>query len=430
MTTLKGPKGTRDFYPREMAVRERLFSSMKATCARYGFEPVDGPMFEPLDLYTRKSGEEVERQLYTFQDKAGRMLALRPEFTPSLARMVAARGQALKLPLRWYSLSRVFRYEKMQKGRLREFFQLNMDILGIDDVSADAEVIAGAVDLMRDLGLDSSDFVVHFSSRKLLEEQFLKAGIAGDVLPKVYGLLDKQSKMPKERFEDELSGLLPDSSIRERMDAVLAARSLEELRRLDPESVSVQELLRLLDYIGDYGIRDFVRFDVGIVRGLAYYTGIVFEIFDRKRSLRAVAGGGRYDHLVQRYGGRPTPAVGFAVGDVVLGEMLSAKYGTGSTAPRSSVYVVSVGEEYPGPAVSLAVRLRAAGISCEYALKRSGVGKQMKLADSARARYVVFTGGEEEAGGVVKVKDMQSGEEREIENNALEEYLGSRLPPH
>src|SRR5271157_2623539 len=171
-----GPKGTRDFYPDDMAVREAVFSSWSSTCERYGFEQFDAPMFEHLDLYTQKSGDEIEKQLYVFQDKAGRSLALRPELTPSLARMVAAKGNNLKRPVRWYSIPRLFRYEKMQKGRLREFFQLNMDILGIKDVSADAELIAAVIDMMRDLGFTDEDFTVHISSRTLLEELFMHAG--------------------------------------------------------------------------------------------------------------------------------------------------------------------------------------------------------------------------------------------------------------
>jgi histidyl-tRNA synthetase len=405
-----GPKGTRDFYPEDMALQNALFSSWHSTCLRYGFEPYDGPMFEPVALYTQKSGEEIEKQLYVFEDKGGRMMALRPELTPTLARMVAARGNSLKRPVRWYSIPRLFRYEKMQKGRLREFFQLNMDILGSAEISADAELIAASIDMMRDLGFTADEFTAHVSSRTLLEELFLSTGIAPEKIRPMFAALDKKHKIPEEEFAAELSAIVSPSIRPETVVSLLSVSSLEDLKQFGPLPASAARIEELLSLLDCYGMSDFVSFDIGIVRGLAYYTGIVFELFDKKRSMRAIAGGGRWDNLVKLYGGPDTPAVGFAAGDVVLGEMLKEKRSV-SAASRSAVFIASFDESHPKKAAALASGIRAAGISCEFALRKSGIGKQMEQAHGARAACVVFIGGDEEKQGMVKVKDMKTGEE-------------------
>lgn len=427
MATPMAPKGTRDFYPNDMAFREHIFSSWHATCRRYGFELYDGPLFEHLELYTKKSGEGIEKQLYNFGDKGGRQVALRPEMTPTLARMVASKGSSLKMPLRWYSIPRLFRYEKMQRGRLREFFQLNMDILGIKEVSADAELIAAVVDMMRDLGFDSTDFTVHVSSRRLLEELFLSCGVPQGTLPRLYALLDKRTNLPAEEFERQMSELVQSSDIRAKINEILSAGSFEEIGSAADSLASYDELKELLALLDSYGMSDVVAFDLGIVRGLAYYTGIVFEVFDKRRSLRAIAGGGRYDHLVKAYGGPQTPAVGFAAGDVVLGELMRDKQLSPPSHSRCDAYVVSFGESYPTGTIAVAQQLRGAGIATEFPLRKVGVGKQMKLASAARARLVVFTGGEEEAEGKVKIREMGSGEELLVGRDELLEKVRSLL---
>jgi histidyl-tRNA synthetase len=422
-----GPKGTRDFYPEDMALREAVFASWRSTCTRYGFEQYDGPMFEHLDLYTQKSGDEIEKQLYSFEDKGGRQVALRPELTPTLARMVAARGNNLKRPVRWFSIPRLFRYEKMQKGRLREFFQLNMDILGIAEETADAELIAASVDMMRDLGFSKDDFTVHVSSRTLLEELFLSAGISAEGLKPLFGVLDKRNKMTPEEFDAALAGVIPPGMSPAAVTGLLDQRSLSDLRKLSGAALpSVDKLERLFDLLGWYGMEEFVSFDIGIVRGLAYYTGIVFELFDTKRDLRAIAGGGRYDRLVKLYGGPDTPAVGFAAGDVVLGEMLREKQFSVSH-PRSSVFIASFDDAHPKSAIRTAQVIRAAGISCEFSLKKSAVGKQMEQANAARASMVVFVGGDEEKQGTVKVRNMATGNEAVIAAMELTAFLKKSL---
>jgi histidyl-tRNA synthetase len=419
MTIPSGPKGTRDFYPDLMAQQEFLFSSWKKTCRRYGFEPYEGPMFEHLDLFKQKSGDEIEGQLYVFTDKKGRELALRPEMTPTLARMVAAAGSNLKWPVRWYSIPRLFRYEKMQKGRLREFFQLNMDILGVAGVSADAELIAAAIDMMRDLGLNANDFKVRISSRTLVDDLFSEAGLSGAQRNAVFVHLDKKSKIPPPVFEEGLAAIVTDTAMRGNIQRMLAARSLDQLAIQGPEPASLTSLRQLFALLTAYGLDDYAVFDIGVVRGLAYYTGIVFELFDAAGSMRAIAGGGRYDRLVELYDGPATPAVGFAAGDVVLTELLKAKNIVTPQGARCDCFIITFAADRPGEVIALARELRAEGISCEFALKQANPGKQMKIANAARATYALFTGGEESDAGMIKVKNMGSGEEHLIPRSSI-----------
>ena len=419
MSNLLPPKGTRDFYPDDMVMRNHIFSSWEKTCRRYGFESYDAPVFEHLDLYTQKSGDEIEKQLYTFEDKSGRRLALRPEMTPSLARMVAAKGTSIGAPVRWYSIPKLFRYEKMQKGRLREFFQLNMDILGIAGTEADAELIAAAIDTMRDLGLDHTDFSVRVSSRNLLVELFMHAGMTEEQLPALYALLDKKNKLPADEFERQLAETVVDTAVFSRVVTVLSASTLNDIRAINPNGAALKDLDKLFLLIDAYGMNAYLEFDIGIVRGLAYYTGIVFEVFDKKRTMRAIAGGGRYDKLVGKYGGPATPATGFAVGDVVLSDLLRDKGLLPEAPARADVFICSFAKDDAVPAIRIAQQLRAAGISAEYSLKGGNVGKQMKTADTARSKIALFVGGDEEARGEVKMKIMASGEEKTIAKTTL-----------
>ena len=434
----QGPKGTRDFYPEDMAFQQYLFDSWHRSCRLYGFEQYEGPMFEHLDLYTQKSGDEIEKQLYSFEDKGGRNIALRPELTPTLARMVAARGTNLKRPVRWYSISRLFRYERMQKGRLREFIQLNMDILGVEDVAADAELIAAAIDMTRAFGFDAGDFKVRVSSRTLLEELFLLCGVERERLKALYALLDKKNKMPPEDFSRELEAVAAQEDISGRISQLFNCKGLDDIEKfariltesqglpeLQAQLKSLGQLTKLFSLLDDYGLGEYVLFDIGIVRGLAYYTGIVFELFDARGSMRAIAGGGRYDNLVSLYGGPPTPAVGFAAGDVVLGELIRAKSLAPSQPPRSDVFLISLdGGGGAAAIIKVAQRLRAAGVSCEFSLKENlNVGKQLKLADNANARYALFIGGDEARDGKARVKNLADGKEVLISEGEIEKFF-------
>jgi histidyl-tRNA synthetase len=436
---IQGPKGTRDFYPEDMSFLQRIFDSWHRSCRLYGFEQYEGPMFEHLDLYTQKSGAEIEKQLYSFEDKGGRQLALRPELTPTLARMVAAVGTNLKRPVRWYSISRLFRYERMQKGRLREFIQLNMDILGVEDVSADAELIAAAIDMMRAFGFDENDFKARVSSRTLLEEMFLACGVERERLPGLYTLLDKKNKITPEEFERELSETVGDWEVCDRVKALFNCAGLDDVEKFaasvgvpaEPgppvstrQTGSIAKLKKLFSLIDAYGLKDYVVFDIGIVRGLAYYTGIVFELFDIRGGLRAIAGGGRYDKLVELYGGPPTPAAGFAAGDVVLGELIKAKSLTPERTPRSDIFIVSIDGDTQAETIKTAQRLRATNISCEFSLKDGmNVGKQLKTADAAGSKYALFIGGNEAKSGQMRLKDLTNGNEELIDAVDMEKCL-------
>ena len=419
MTTISAPKGTRDFYPEEMAIREYIFNTWEKSCKKYGFEKFDAPLFENLDLFTQKSGDEIEKQLYAFEDKAGRKIALRPEMTPSLARMVAAKGQAIKKPVRWYSIPRLFRYEKMQKGRLREFFQLNMDILGVDATTADADLIAAAIGLLRDLKLTSKDFSVHISSRNLLEELFLDTGIAKEKLPALYALLDKQHKLEKDVFAKLLLDSTGSDSLAKKIATILKSDSLDTLRNINPNLPALKTVDELFSLLDAYGLSDYITFDIGIVRGLAYYTGIVFEIFDTDRNMRAIAGGGRYDKLVKLYGGPDTPAMGFAAGDVVLADLLKEKNLIPQLPGRSEVFVVTFDKSRPELSIKTTQMIREHGISAEYLLKPGNIGKQMKQAIAAGAKIIIFVGGDEEKLNQTKIKILESGEELTIKKDSI-----------
>jgi histidyl-tRNA synthetase len=422
MPVPSGPKGTRDFFPEDMALQEYIFSSWENTCRRYGFEPYEGPTFEHLNLYTQKSGSDIEEQLYAFKDKKGRDLALRPEMTPTLARMVASRGTNQQWPLRWYSIPRLFRYEKMQRGRLREFFQLNMDIIGIDDISADAELIAAAIAMMRNLGFSADDFNVRIASRALLEDFFMAEGLSHEQCAMLYTILDKKTKLPPDEFDERLSAIVPEKTCRHAIAAIITAKStasISDIRSIGGALPSISRLESLFAMLALYGLSEYVAFDIAIVRGLAYYTGIVFELFDSGRNLRAIAGGGRYDRLIESYGGPPTPAVGFAAGDVVLAELMREKGIVPAHSARSGCYCIALDGTKPAEIIATAQELRAAGISCEFSLKGGSVGKQMKQANAARSSYVVFIGGDEGKTGMVKVKNMITGNEVFVPRQAI-----------
>lgn len=429
MSVPSGPKGTRDFYPEDMAFQKYVFSKWQKTCERYGFELYDAPMFENLEIYTQKSGDEIEHQLYTFEDKGGRKMALRPELTPSLARMVATKGSALKRPVRWYSIPRLFRYERMQKGRLREFYQLNMDILGIESVDADAELIAAVIGMMTDLGFLSTDFKVRISSRTLLEELFAAAGLSNDKFAHLFALLDRKNKITFDEYLNELESTIPEKSIREKIQSIFNSESLEEIIGITGKTSAVEELLQLFTLLENYGLSNFIMFDIGIVRGLAYYTGIVFEVFDIKKTMRAIAGGGRYDKLVELYGGTPTPAVGFAAGDVVLGDLLKEKGLTPPLPPRSKVFIISFDDIQKSEIINLTQEIRSKDISCEFSLKNVAIGKQLKNANAARCLYTIFLGGEEGKSGDVRLKNMTSGAEEIVKRTEIVNLLLSLIQP-
>ena len=412
--------GFRDFYPAEFAFRAHLFETWRRVCRRYGFEEFDGPPLEPLELYTAKSGEEIVGQLYNFEDKGGRAVSLRPELTPTVARMVAARAGGMKKPIRWFSIGQMFRYERQQRGRLREFFQLNCDLMGEPGPLGDAEVIALAVDLVRAFGLEADQVRVRLSDRRVLQALLRGAGVSTEQLPSAYAVIDKLERMKPEQVAD----IREDRD--ERFGPGVGARVLEvaalrgwpdvqaALARVEggPEAgAPFAEVLKALEAMGLLG---FVDVDLTIVRGLAYYTGTVFELFDAGRSLRALAGGGRYDELLKLLGGVELPAVGFAIGDVVLGELLKER-GLVPPAPASiQVFVAGVTADDQPHVLRLAHELREAGLRVEYSLRAENLGKQLKLADTRQARVAVVIGPDDRAKGEVQLKDLAGKTQRAV----------------
>jgi histidyl-tRNA synthetase len=412
--------GFRDFPPEELALRSHIQDAWRRVSRRYGFLEYDGPPLEPLELYVEKSGAEIVGQLYNFTDKGGREVAMRPEMTPSLARILGDRSRGMSKPIRWFSMPQLFRYERQQRGRLREHYQWNADIVGEDDVAADAEVLALAIDGLRELGLTERDFRARVSDRRLLREVLVAEGVPEDRLSAAFGIIDKLERMPPEKSrsllltEAELGSAEADALL----ELLQAGGGLDAVReRLGGNEAVGAELARLSEYVGildAMGLGSYVEVDLRIVRGLAYYTGIVFELFDVQGSLRAICGGGRYDRLLELVGGEPLPAVGFGMGDVVLGELLGERGLLPAYARKLDYFVVAVSAEQRTEAVRIAHALREKGHSVAYAFKDLGVAKQLKAADREGAREVLIVGPDELARGCVVAKDMGTGGEREI----------------
>ncbi|MHC4155375.1 MAG: histidine--tRNA ligase [Planctomycetota bacterium] len=413
-------KGTRDFYPPDMAVRNWMIDGWKKVSVRNGFEEYDGPIFEYLKMFQMKSGDEIVEQLFSLKDRGGRDLAIRPEITPTLARMVNQQINSLPRPIKWFSVPRLCRAERPQKGRLREFFQWNIDIIGVDDVLADAEVIFCAVDYLQEAGLTSDDIVVRISSRQMLAALLKSIGIAPDELEPLYAVLDKRSRLPAEAFEEMLAEQVADKEKRDKIIELMAVESIDQIGECLPlgetARKSVDELRRLFELLGRMGVADFCRFDIGIVRGLAYYTGIVFEIYDRASELRAIGGGGRYDDLLKQFGGPNIPATGFGIGDCVLGILLEEKGLVQKQLPSSQpdYFVAFADGQYLEQAVEIAAKLRRTGRSANFSYKNTSLAKQLKQASAQKAGECVIVGSELEKGQLA-VKDMATGDQCEVD---------------
>ena len=416
----QGVRGTRDFYPEDMRLRNWLFQKFHASSLSHGFEEYDSPIIEHEELYTRKQGEEITQQLYNFEDKGGRKISLRPEMTPSLARMVMARSGALPLPIKWYSIPQCWRYERTQRGRGREHYQWNVDIWGMEGIEADAELLSVMVHMFESVGLTHDDVVVRISSRKVLEEVLGSLGIEGDSFTKTCVIVDKMDKLPEETVSAQLSDLgISDSSITT-IQSVLSVTDLPEMRdMLSPDSMAVSELERLFQLLESYGISDWTTFDASVVRGLAYYTGPVFEAQDRGGELRAICGGGRYDKLIGTLGGRDLPATGFGFGDMVIMELLSDKGLLPDISSRVSDVVFSMDESLRGAAMEVSSRLRRAGRTVDLVLEPKKMKWVFKHAERTGADRLVMVMPAEWESGKVRIKDLQTGEESDIEFKAL-----------
>lgn len=406
--------GFRDFYPEDCAARNYVFEVWRRVARRYGFVEYEGPVLEPTELYRRKSGAEIVNQLFCFEDKGGREVSMRPELTPSLARMAAARQRDFRKPLRWFSIGQFFRYEKQQKGRGREFYQFNCDILGEDSVLADAELMALSVDLMRELGFSSSDFRVRVSDRDAWVGFAFAKGLDADATATFLQVVDKMERMPEEKAAEQLDAL---------------GIALDEVRGFIASGAEASPAIRrILGNLRARGLGEFVEVDLGIVRGLAYYTGPVFEVFDIGRGMRAVAGGGRYDQLVGLVGGVEMAACGFAMGDMVVTDLvretpipaarLAEAVADGS---RLDVYVVLADPSKEDEAARLAQALREAGWRVVSPLSEAKVAKQFQAAEQGGARYAAVVGSEFPE---VTLRDLADRTERTVPADELAAAIG------
>jgi histidyl-tRNA synthetase len=403
--------GFRDFLPDDCAAQNYIFARWREVARRYGFVEWDGPPLEATELYKKKSGAEIVDQLFNFTDKGEREVAMRPELTPTLARVVAAHEREFKKPLKWFSIGQFFRYEKQQRGRLREHFQLNCDIIGEANLAADIELVALCIDILRAFGFTEKDFVVRVSDRDFWTDFLREKDISADRWDELLQAIDKFGREPREKTAEKL-GKLADPVF-----AILKSGGKSE--KLD----------RLVDGLGARGLADFVSIDVGIVRGLAYYTGIVFEVFDRGGKFRAIAGGGRYDNLIAQLsdGAVSMPALGFAMGDVVLGELINetahARQKLENAIADDSkidIYVVIAKEERRADALGQIQQLRDHGYRVDYPLTSEKVGKQFQTAEQLRARVAVLFGDEWPQ---IKIKNMTTARQELVPCEKLMDRL-------
>jgi histidyl-tRNA synthetase len=410
--------GFRDFYPEPLPhpdvwsadARQYIFNQWREIARRYGFREYDGPPLETLELYTTKSGAEIVGQLYNFKDKGDREISLRPEMTPTLARMIAAHERSYKKPIKWFTLPQLFRYERQQKGRLREHFQLNADIIGETEPAADAELIALLIDTLRSFNLTNDDFVVRLSSRNAWHEYFLSRNGEPAKEYEFYQIIDKLEREKPEVSAEKLQAL---------------NFSMDDVTAFVEKGQPTAELQSILDNLAARGLNDFVKIDYHVIRGLAYYTGIVFEAFDRKGEFRAICGGGRYDNLVKLISGGKVdlPALGFGMGDVVLLELLKARGLLPKFDGGIDVFCLIEDEALRAESLKLIHTLRQQGMSVEYSLTKAKSDKQFKRAQELNAARTVRVEREPTGELIVKLKDLKSREERILSVTQLIEQL-------
>ncbi len=416
----QGVRGTRDFYPEDMRVRNWLFERFREAARSHGFEEYDAPMLEHEELYTRKQGEEITQQLYGFEDKGGRRVSLRPEMTPSLARMVMAKAGTLPTPIKWFSIPQCWRYERTQRGRGREHYQWNVDIWGAEGIEADVELLSVLAAFFRSVGLGPGDLVIRISSRKVLEEVLNSAGVSGEDFPAVCVIVDKMGKISEEVMSAQLAeqGLGADAISKIR--STLGLQDLDALESaLGGDSTAMSELITLFSMIDAYGISEWVAFDASVVRGLAYYTGPVFEAHDRAGELRAIVGGGRYDGLLSALGGKDMPATGFGFGDMVIMELLATKGLVPELSTGNHDLVVCSDESLRPAAMSVAQRLRASGRAVDLVLEDKRLKWAFKHAKRTGAERLVMVMPKEWGEGNVRIKDLGSGEETDVSFDGL-----------
>ena len=415
-TTIQAVKGTRDFYPDAMAFRNWLYDKVRTISQRFGYEEYEAPLLERLELYAAKSGEElVKEQSFILTDRGGDQLAMRPELTPSLARMIAQKQAQLYQPVRWFSYGPFWRYERPQRGRTREFFQWNIDLLGAETPAADGEIVAIGAEFLRSLGLTADEVAIRLNSRRLMERQLAAIGIEEDLLGDVFRLIDRRDRLSADKWAAWAT------------DLGLSAQQMEALGELLANADLWQEsdeLRQVMATVQAFGVADYVEYDASIVRGLDYYTGPVFEAYDRRRKLRAIFGGGRYDNLVADVGGDRITGVGFAMGDVVI-EVLLDRLGKRPdlAISPSRVLVTLFDAELYDQTLALAARFRRAGINAEQYLEPARLGKQIRHADRKGIAYIAILGPEEVARDQVVLKRLETGEQQALSFEGAVEQL-------
>ena len=412
---LAPPRGTRDLFPEDLRLQNWLFGHFREVSRLFAFEEYDAPVVESEELYTRKAGEEIVDQLYAFQDKSGRRLALRPEMTPSLSRLVLQRAGSLALPLKWFSIPQCWRYERMTRGRRREHYQWNLDIFGVVDVTAEAELLAAMTTFLRRVGLEADDVEIRISSRKILQAVLDDTGVAADQFGPVSVLIDKLEKVPREEIRAAVVDLGIAADIVDRILDLATLQTLDQVAAtVDEERGGVRDLRQLFELAQGYGYVDWLRFDASLVRGLAYYTGVVFEVFARGRDLRAICGGGRYDRLLSTFGGKDIPACGLGFGDAVIVELLKDLGLLPELPPRVDDVVFAFDPGLRVAAVGLADRLRAQGRSVDLVLEERRMKWAFRHADAAGASRLVLLAPDEWSQGLVRLRDLETGKERDV----------------
>ncbi len=414
---IQSVKGTREFYPEQMALRNFIYDKVCAASRSFGYQEWDAPFIESIDLYAAKSGEElVKKQSFTFTDRSGDFVTLRPELTPSLARMIAAKQGELTFPVRWWSFGPFWRYEQPQKGRGREFFQWNIDMLGVSSPEADAELVAVGATFLRSVGLSPQLATIYVNNRRLMDSQFDALDIAVEKRMDVSNLVDRRSKMEPSKWDAYAFELGLNESQLVGLKDILA--NFDLWKKSD-------ELVRLFAALESLGVKDYVKFDPNIMRGLLYYTGTVFEAFDTSGSLkRAILGGGRYDNLLADVGGQPLPAVGFAMGDMVIGIILQEKGLLPEFIPSPAPILMTIFDEsLMQESFSLSAELRNAGLNVLCYPEPAKLQKQFKFADKMKARVVLTLGPDEAANAQVTVKNLVNGEQVTVKREAVFEVI-------
>ncbi|MFZ9745466.1 MAG: histidine--tRNA ligase [Opitutaceae bacterium] len=430
MASFQTLPGFREFYPEDLALRSHVFRRWRQTAGVFGFAEYDAPVLEPLDLYRAKSGDEIEAQLFSFTDKGGREVALRPEMTPTVCRLVGARANTLRRPIKWFSIGEFFRYERMQKGRGRCFHQFNADIFGEPGPEAEIELIALLVQCLAAFGLTADDFYIRLSDRNLWFYYLEALGLDEPRARAVLTVVDRYEKHGDAAFSaySEAFGPLPED-LKARILAFLGVQSLPALEAMlaplggEKLAARLAEWRQVLTALDAMGLGGFVSVDLGVVRGLAYYTGFVFEAFDRRGDLRALAGGGRYDDLVKKLGGPDLPAVGFAIGDMTFSLLLEQRGLLPPLVSAPDVFCVIGGAAERLAAFREIQALRAAGFRVEYPLREVAFGKQFKAAAESGARLALIFGGDELARGMVKVRDLGQRSEIEVPRDAVAAHV-------